>query len=364
MRKTARIFNVIAAMSLIAVFSGPALAEISGQCSNCHTMHNSQGGDSMAFDGSSGPYSSLTRGTCFGCHGQGTGDNIVTVGGSEIPQVYHTDSTDLAAGNYRYIVTGGDAKGHNVVEIDGVDATLTTPPGWAHSFPEMRDNLACSGKYGCHGLPIAPADGSSMGGSHHQNVDGRCDTADEVSNSYRFLISVKGFENMGTHKYQNLDANNHNEYFGATEPGGASSPCVGCHSMHAPPPTFTVPNNSISGFCGTCHYHYHVLDGIGGSASGPFIRHPSDVVLPVGGEFAGYTAYDVSAPVGRTTVPSSISSTVTPGTDVVTCLSCHMAHASPYDDMLRWDYATMQAGTTGGAAGSGCFACHTEKDGS
>jgi predicted CXXCH cytochrome family protein len=48
---------------------------------------------------------------------------------------------------------------------------------------------------------------------------------------------------------------------------------------------------------------------------------------------------------------------------IVLCLSCHRAHGSAHDDLLRWDYAGMQAGTTGAEAGSGCFICHTTKDG-
>ncbi|MBW1795261.1 MAG: cytochrome c3 family protein [Deltaproteobacteria bacterium] len=96
------------------------------------------------------------------------------------------------------------------------------------------------------------------------------------------------------------------------------------------------------------------------SSGGDWIRHPSDKVLPSSGEYASYTTYSVEAPVGRTTVPDAMGNTVTPGTDVVTCLSCHVAHASDYPDLLRWDYSTMNAG--GGENTSGCFVCHTEKD--
>lgn len=332
-----------------AFFSAPVLAEITGQCSNCHTMHNSQGGASMAFDGSSGPYPALTRGDCLGCHGQNTASNMVT----GIPQVYHTAATDLAAGNFRYLVTGGDAKGHNVVEIDGVDTTLTSPPGQPHSLSNLRDAFACSGHYGCHGTRFS--DGT-LSGSHHQNVDGRCDTADKAYNSYRFIYWTKGYENVGTYKYQNKDANNHNEYYGIV--GGSDYGGCDCHNMHGGDPVgASPPDKTISGFCGTCHSDFHMLDEIGGSASGPFIRHPSDIVLPGTGEFAGYTTYDVTAPVGRTTVPSAMSSTVVPGTDVVTCLSCHKAHASEYDDILRWNYQS----TTYAAANEGCVVCHTQK---
>ena len=50
------------------IFRHPCLAKITGNCSNCHTMHNSQNGSSMNFDGSTIPNEVLLRGTCLGCH--------------------------------------------------------------------------------------------------------------------------------------------------------------------------------------------------------------------------------------------------------------------------------------------------------
>jgi predicted CXXCH cytochrome family protein len=55
------------------------------------------------------------------------------------------------------------------------------------------------------------------------------------------------------------------------------------------------------------------------------------------------------------------NSNVALGTDLVTCLSCHRPHGSPYPDMLRWDYENMQLGG-GGDDGTGCFVRHTTKD--
>jgi hypothetical protein len=55
------------------------------------------------------------------------------------------------------------------------------------------------------------------------------------------------------------------------------------------------------------------------------------------------------------------SSVVTPGTDIVMCLSCHMAHASPYPHMLRWDYSEMITGNGEAVSGKGCFVCHSSK---
>ena len=94
--------------------------------------------------------------------------------------------------------------------------------------------------------------------------------------------------------------------------------------------------------------------------NGIWIRHPSDVTLPDQGEYANYTEYNIDAPIGRIDIPIDISNVVTPGTDVVTCLSCHCAHGSDYPDLLRWDYSQNIAG--GGANDNGCFICHSTKD--
>jgi len=391
-KKIAIYLIIVMIMSFFAL-SLPAHSAITGECSNCHTMHNSQNGSIMADYGATGqpwkgtgPYEALTRGDCLGCHGIGT-SNIVTIGGSEIPQVYHTSAADdLAGGNFAYILgTKGsgasDAKGHNVTDLGNLDDTLDYAPGW---FPREHDNavtsnnLTCAGSIGCHGNRGDP---DAMGvpvikGSHHKNVSGKLDIADDVYNSYRFLRGVKGYENDGTYKWQNKDANNHNEYFGATTPAN-----IGCSAQSCHTPTGVVPpNNTMSGFCATCHGSFHVVgdadddiidEGIGGDTSSPFTRHPTDVILPGGTtEYANYNPaggnlFSVEAPVARGVVPDSISSVVIPGDSgaegaIVMCLSCHKAHASDYPDMLRWDYNTIIAG--GGTNGTGCFVCHTTKD--
>jgi len=355
-----------AVVILIAVPCG-VMAEVTGQCSNCHTMHNSQDGELMATYGADGqpwkgtePLMALVRGTCLGCHGQGTADNIITLGASEIPQVYHTGATDLAGGNFRHIITGGDGKGHNVVPLGNQEDELTSPPGYNCAYPVSNMQLTCAGNYGCHGYRYKNLGAASnmMKGTHHKNpASGKCDVADELSNSYRFLLGIKGLENP-TDKWENKSPASHNEYFGATAPMADAYNCFDCHAFAPGQAMWASPSSqTISGFCCTCHDDFHTLEGIGGSTTGPFTRHPSDLVLPATGEFAGYTTYDVLAPVGRTAVPDTVSSAVTPGADVVTCLSCHKPHASPYDDILRWDYQS----TTYATANEGCVVCHTQK---
>lgn len=349
-------------------FQHAAIAAISAPCVNCHTMHNSQDGTAMATYGAdgqpwkgTGPYPALTRGDCLGCHGMGTSSNIVNIGGIDIPQVYHTGSTDLAAGNFMYVTTT-DANGHNVVALGNQDDILSVPPnGSTHPQSVRNDNLGCAGSFGCHGTrnPNGASGVRALKGAHHNNVDGKCNSATENYTSYRFLRNVKGLENT-IDRWQNKDENSHNEYFGVTSPMSRLIDCDNCHNLAFGANMRVEPkNNTISGFCGTCHTNFHMLEGIGSDTSSPFIRHPTDVVLSASGEYASYTRYSIEAPVARTTVPDSPSNLVQPGTDAVMCLSCHAAHATQYADILRWDYSDMIAG--GGGSG-GCFTCHTQKN--
>ena len=335
-------------------------AKVTGVCSNCHTMHYSQDGGIPSGAGATGPYQVLLANDCVGCHAQGGASKTISMGTSEVPQVYHTDTNDLAGGNFDYVINGSDAKGHNVKDLCSADVTLTTSPPGHPGLPSA--DLTCAGNNGCHGFrsPSGTSGLENLKGAHHQNVDGKCDTADEVYNSYRFLYKVKGLENT-TDKWQNKDAGSHNEYYGATTPMHTDvTDCNGCHDMGEN--AVRPQNNTISGFCATCHGDFHSVAGIGGNTSSPFTRHPTDIALPGTGEYTGYTAYSVEAPVARTTVPDTPSGTVdsTTGSDVVTCLSCHGAHATNYPDMLRWNYTDMVAG--GGSNTTGCFTCHTQKD--
>ncbi|MFO7813520.1 MAG: hypothetical protein R6V21_11170, partial [Pelovirga sp.] len=108
---------------------------IIGECADCHTMHNSEQGQPVALQGfsstaSNTPNQNLLKFDCIACHAQGGADRVVNLtGGSAIPQVYHTDTVDLAGGNFAYIdgnktslFGSGGRKGHNVMDL--LDETL------------------------------------------------------------------------------------------------------------------------------------------------------------------------------------------------------------------------------------------------
>jgi len=374
-----RLYSTFIATSVVLnlLFVYTSSAAMTGQCSNCHTMHNSQGGAVMVSytygSETTGAKEFLLRGTCLGCHAMGTSNKIESIGGSDVPQVYHTDSTgDLAGGNFAYLLGNkgsgaSDRKGHNIADFGNSDDTYTQPPGRRHDISGISTTFTCAGSRGCHGLRGGAGSGLvKLNGAHHANAGPRLDTASSVANSYRFLYWTKGLENNGqvssSTKWQNTNASNHNEYFGDTTPEDFDS--TSCQTCHESGTNYARPyNQTISGFCATCHGYFHLLNdssynGVGDDTVSPFIRHPTDVVLPGSGEYTSYTTYDVTTPVARTTVPTSIGSTVTAGTDVVMCLSCHAAHATDYYKILRWDYTSSTLST----AISGCGNCHTDKN--
>jgi hypothetical protein len=278
------------------------------------------------------------------------------------------------------------------------------------NFSTPFDAFTCAGARGCHGTRSQLLSGTTtdngtanvytgvrrtgmaaISGAHHNNYDGDKSLAENyvqgdavhdgqrVADGYRFIPGLKGWGNETT-RWENVSSAEHNEYYGSTAAFGSG--CGTCHttdsagtggnfgynSRAALGSTLKVPGNSMSGFCATCHGKFHSAgagtDYVDNGVSGAFLRHPSDYIIPDMTEYSAYTAYDLSAPVARQTLAAS-SATVTPGTDMVMCLSCHEAHGSAYDYILRFDYATMEAGGFGSISAAqgagGCLACHTTK---
>jgi predicted CXXCH cytochrome family protein len=365
MKKT-MIIGLISLLSIVLVY-GFADATVGGRCDNCHTMHNSQGGAAMNYDASATPNALLLRGSCIGCHAQNTAANIVN---SVIPQVLHINATDLAGGNFKYCTDAASQnKVHNVSGLSGAPGAqdtvlLNNPPGFLAAYdpasPDFNttNRLVCAGANGCHGNRDQANQDVAIKGSHHYSdtmlkfgtineatQGGGTGGADVVTTgkSYRFLYNVHGGEDSDWQATSG--AADHNEYKGVV---------FGTRGQTQVWSDVTA----ISDLCAECHGQFHAgglstNSGIG-SAS-PWNRHPTDALLPNSGEYASYTSYNVQVPVGRPSIPTAASNTVSPGTDVVACVSCHAAHGTNYADILRWDY------TGSMTAGTGCLRCHTQK---
>ncbi len=332
-----RIIFIVFLWGFVLPGQGQAVVS-SGTCSDCHTIHNSQGGAAVAFkmnasytgyDTDATPNEMLLVSDCIGCHSSTGSATIV----DNVPIVFSTGafSNPLAGGNFSYVRTD-DTYGHNVTGIKAQDGTLgLTPPGGS----AMTSQLTCAGEFGCHGdRTSGKTNFSGMNKSHHIDDSGGT-TGASTGLSYRFLDGVLGKEDADWEQ-DNVNTS-HNEYKGST---GSST-------------------ETVSYLCAQCHNDFHTWEGgpLEVGTASPWLRHPTDVALKNTGEYANYTTYSMTAPVARPN-PDAVPSTsqVTPGTDIVMCLSCHRSHGSPYYKAMRWDIKTL------GTAVSGCGVCHTSKN--
>lgn len=336
---------VLLAVSFVLFFTNGINAGVYGLCSNCHTIHNSQGGGPVAYEFNTGftgydtvaaPKTYLLITDCAGCHSS-TGAATIVVADDDTPIVFNTSTFNdpLAGGNFSY-VRSDDATGHNVDLFTAQDATLgLTPPGGS----AMSTRLTCAGEYGCHGdMTAGKTNYTGMKGAHHKDDSGGI-TGASPGLSYRFLDGILGTED---NDWEQETAVDHNQYKGST----------------------SSATDTISYLCSKCHGDFHTWVG-GASEVGtdsPWLRHPTDVDLPNSGEYANYNAgtktYNNLAPVAQTSPGLTTNYTVVPGSDTVMCLSCHRAHSSQYYKILRWDVKSSSLAT----AMSGCNVCHTSKN--
>jgi hypothetical protein len=320
-------------------------------------MHNSQGGQPMAYDFDGATFSmtgtpkeKLLIYSCLGCHSATNGttwqDNT-----TKAPIVFNTTEPtfSLAAGNF-YWVKSDDTKGHNIFSQDTQLNKAPGDPGFfncvtnachqnlyatvsAPSYPELN------GKQGCEKCHLDPKHHAK---DHEYLEGGLVTNADQ--GWYRFLSGHITGEGEGVEGYEDgywqktCTQYDHNEYLGKQNAGGYG---------------FLSLGHTTTAYCTGCHVLFHSNQG----SQSPWLRHPSDAILPISGEYTNYTVYNCIVPVARPNldVPSQ---TVNPGADMVMCLSCHRAHASPYFKMMRWDYKNANLST----ALEGCNVCHTSKN--
>jgi len=368
MNKKMKVFSLGLGLIGFAIIMAPQSAKaIQGACVNCHTMHNMQGG---ALVDAGGPYNSLLNspGDCVGCH---TGTNGAA---TTTPFVLDTagppTASSLAGGNFYWVdQIGGDNKGHNVVGISGQDAVITvnplTPPGWNDGFnangqvavlgATWGSQLTCAGTYGCHGLHTIASDFPALSGAHHANtaIDGST-----PGKSFRFLQGILGYEDPAWEFAPTAAV--HNQYQGFLRTGDLNN---------------AAGKESINYFCAECHGNFHSGAGnLGASAVDtsivtPWIRHPTDIDMNArAGEYLAYGgavahAYVPLTPVASIVATAPLATVAGAGNAIVSCISCHRAHGSEFDDLLRWNYGNCSAGSNDvPPAECGCFECHTTKD--
>jgi predicted CXXCH cytochrome family protein len=363
-----------AAITLCA--AGSAFAFHDGgvaRCNGCHTMHNSElnaaitdiGGPATQF--TTGPM--LLRaedrsGACLNCHGEGTDNHSYHVyteesdtNPNQVPEQFGP------GGDFAWNVLGTiggatkERRGHGITAAAFglvADTTITTSPGG--TYPGA--SLACSSchdphaKYRVIGGEVSadPATDQVTQGApivesgSYTGVDVGTLPSDEAVGVYRFLGGV-GYNQKSTATTADAFVN--------------PAPVAKVASSYNSPSTLggvrVAYGQGMSEWCANCHGSIHNSD------------YPTNLRHPAGNDADLTTAiadnYNAYVNTGDKTGTSSDSylalvpfetgqaydaipaldavqtSTVGPAaTDNVMCLSCHRAHATAFESMLRWDY--------------------------
>ena len=329
------LWSVVMVISLLLCGGGTGYTAVSGVCSDCHTMHNSQGGSSM---GLADPQSALLLNDCLGCHTT-TGSEPLVDGYPyvQLSSDAGSDSNCLAGGFFSITMgLGNNDDDHhgigNMNEPAGFDSSETT---W---YTGTTDGLGCAGTNGCHGNETDLDDMAAIKGGHHD------------PSAYRILyVGTDGVVGSGAKDYEEAIIDNPSTE--VLTSGDAQN--VNIYSAG-------VEDPSISELCAKCHGDFHNESGTtndSGSAS-PWIRHPTDVAIPTTWAI-GNTGYIPDGddykhnPVGYDDATFDITN------KMATCLSCHRAHGTGNADLLRWGYSTQLAGQeTASQVDYGCLGCH------
>ncbi|MCK4819689.1 hypothetical protein KA005_28240 [bacterium] len=338
-KKILTLTTMIACIAMVALFCGTGYAAVSGRCDICHTMHNSQAGSPMAEDtlgaATTTPNAHLCLSSCIGCH--------ATASSIDAPKINDTyGSNSCAGGTFRAADASTDQKIHNVNvaihalgaddQFNGADDIpgLTSGGLNGKGVSNLPEDLTCAGANGCHGDATVSGNDLGIGGFHHGSKSG-----------WRYLqiaSNQAAVSGLGSSDWEAAqpDASNHNVY--------SSSTTVG-----------------ISKLCGNCHPNFH---GLSNTQSGSdWIRHPTDATLP--GSWSpntGATELYSQHPFAFADLSGKSTTSAYDETDAqVMCLSCHRAHGSPYDDILRWSYADQCAGSV--TTDHGCLGCHSKQRG-
>jgi hypothetical protein len=331
-------------------------------------MHNSEQGAAVAFTldslgqqvMSGQPFENLLKTDCLGCHSDAGANTIMNKGEAIIPIVFNltepiypptgSDVSTLAGGNFHWVVKNGDAYGHNVYGIAAGDTRFSgnVAPGGVTRSGECIDCHAtlASSQSGCEGCHVP---------QHH------ADSADIVAGRekgwYRFLGSVMQRDDQTGPTPEGV--------IGIEARDWEQSPLADQHNTYQgkPGPRLSyLESGAIDQKCMGCHGQFHNET----TADSTWIRHPVDVAIPDSGDYTGFTTYNPLVPVARQNVnPDDAGfSVINRGSDLVSCISCHRAHGSPYPAMLRWGYRDWPGNDshTEQPAQNGCAVCHTSKD--
>ena len=331
--------GLVMVISLLLCGGGTGYAAVSGVCSNCHTMHNSQGGSPM---GLADPQSALLLNDCLGCHTTTGTDPLSDDKGYPFVKLGSaTDSNCLAGGFFQTNAVTSDNNANKNHDIGSQADPAGFDGGENTWYSGDTNGLSCAGTNGCHGNETDLDDMAAISGGHHN-----------PSSAYRILY-VDGDPVIG---YGAVDYEELIIKTPATTPVTTVGNTQNVNIYSAG--TVGGSEATISELCAKCHGVFHGADGTPANgttnAVDEWIRHPSDETLPSTWEM-GAGGYVFDGDDAKNNPFGYDNATYTTTKTQVTCLSCHRAHGTDNDDLLRWAYNDQNAGS---GIDYGCLGCH------
>jgi len=361
----------VLATLLLLCFPSIALAFHAGTaCDGCHTSHNSQAGQGMTVNalpaGVANPYLLIGRdasATCLGCHerrGASAPDGyLVSTSDADMPA--GTPPAQLTPGgdfgwlkkNYSWtsgtgvlMASAGESHGHNIIAPDYgyvMDTTLSQAPGG--SYPASA--LQCTSCHDPHNLYRILSDGSeSVGGLPIGELgsSGAAPTTQSAVGSYRMLggagYTVKAnpgfaFINKSPAAVSPADYNRpeSSAQTRVAYGSGMSEWCANCH------PQFLRDANDTS----STHFHKASINAtLGLEIAAAYTNYVKNSGDPPYLSLVPFETGDKNDAAGRAAMSALAKNDDTrldgpSATSNVECLTCHRAHATGWDNSLRWN---------------------------
>lgn len=333
-------------------------------CSQCHTMHGTQGGQSLIYGGTNAVYPRLLRQAnilqlCLFCH---SNDQAGMCPGPPCPPDVWSGSgggavTTNSAGRF---CAGGSAIANPPCSDATINHTIdvnanVTPPGWAGATPlftPATGGLTC---INCH---------NQHGTTNYRNLR---------NNSYRGVdftgvnVSYKMGAGLATTPDTTVFVNN-------TVDAGFGLTKYQTDKVKYIKAPVTAATDGIQAFCKACHNKFHYAGGenateMSGSASGDtaasttdtWLRHPTMDVSIGEGQINLHVA-ESSVWSGRSWFPRMINPDGVQGNgdEIPFCFSCHRVHGSTNHSNLIFGDPATSVGGAGTMMRDTCLQCHDQ----